>query len=77
MTDMGQNSSVHILVVEDNRTQGEYLRYLLEKEGYPVIITTNGKEALESIQKRRPHLILTDVMMPEMDGYELCSTIKN
>lgn len=77
MTDMVQNSSVHILVVEDNRTQGEYLRYLLEKEGYPVTITTNGKEALNAIQKSRPHLILTDVMMPEMDGYELCSTIKN
>lgn len=77
MTDMVQNSSVPILVVEDNRTQGEYLRYVLEKEGYPVTIATNGKEALISISTSRPHLILTDVMMPEMDGYELCAAIKN
>jgi len=77
MADMVQNSSVPILVVEDNRTQGEYLRYVLEKEGYPVTIATNGKEALISISKSRPYLILTDVMMPEMDGYELCSAIKN
>jgi len=74
---MLQNSSVPILIVEDNRTQSEYLRYILEKEGYPVTITTNGREALYAVQKVRPHLILTDVMMPKMDGYELCSTIKN
>ena len=77
MTDMVQNSSVPILVVEDNRTQGEYLRYVLEKEGYPVTIATNGKEALISISTSRPHLILTDVMMPEMDGYEAIGKMKS
>ena len=56
MADMVQNLSVPILVVEDNRTQGEYLRYVLEKEGYPVTIATNGKEALISMSKSRPHL---------------------
>lgn len=76
MNKMRNNSSVSILVVEDNRTQGEYLRYILEKEGYPVTIASNGKEALAAIAQSRPHLILTDVMMPEMDGYELCSAIK-
>ena len=76
MADMVQNLSVPILVVEDNRTQGEYLRYVLEKEGYPVTIATSGKEALISISKSRPYLILTDVMMPEMDGYEATREIR-
>jgi len=74
---MANNSSVSILVVEDNRTQGEYLRYILEKEGYSVTIALNGKEALEAVFNNRPHLILTDIMMPEMDGFELCFAIKN
>jgi CheY-like chemotaxis protein len=68
-------SRSHLIV--EHPTQSEYLRYILEKEGYPVTITTNGREALYAVQKVRPHLILTDVMMPKMDGYELCSTIKN
>lgn len=65
-----------ILVVEDNRTQAEYLRYILEKAGYSVIITSNGREALDAVKNNPPALILTDVMMPEMDGYELCTEIK-
>lgn len=69
-------SSVSILIVEDNRTQAEYLRYILTKEGYQVIIASNGQEALETVSKNRPDLILTDVMMPEIDGYELCSLLK-
>ena len=74
--DIIQPSSVPILIVEDNRTQAEYLRYILEKEGYPVMLSTNGKEALNLVNSNHPRLILTDVMMPEMDGYELCSAIK-
>jgi two-component system, sensor histidine kinase and response regulator len=65
-----------ILVVEDSRTQAESLRYILEKKGYVVGLATNGLDALEQIRISRPDLVLTDIMMPEMDGYELCRRIK-
>jgi two-component system sensor histidine kinase/response regulator len=65
-----------ILVVEDSRTQAESLRYILEKQGYVVAIVTNGRDALEQIRTSRPDLVLTDIVMPEIDGYELCHRIK-
>src|SRR5512136_355959 len=65
-----------ILVVEDSRTQAESLRYILEKKGYTVTLATNGSDALEQIRAGRPDLVLTDIVMPEMDGYELCHRIK-
>ena len=65
-----------ILVVEDSRTQAEYLRHILENEGYRVTLADNGREALEQIAIDRPSLVFTDVVMPEIDGYELCRRIK-
>nr|WP_319538031.1 response regulator [uncultured Methanospirillum sp.] len=65
-----------ILIVEDNRTQAEYLRYILAKEGYDISLASNGVEALTLISQEQPDLILTDVLMPEMDGYTLCTAIK-
>jgi len=70
------DTSLHILIVEDNRTQAEYLRHLLEKRGHQVTVSQNGFEALERIEEKRPDIILTDVMMPDMDGYTLCKTVK-
>ena len=54
------NSRLHILIVEDNRTQAEYLRHLLEKRGHQVTVSNNGFEALEKIEENRPDIILTD-----------------
>jgi DNA-binding response OmpR family regulator len=65
-----------ILIVEDNRTQAEYLRFILKKTGYEVHLATNGYEALDIISSIRPDIVLTDIIMPEMDGYQLCKTIK-
>lgn len=65
-----------ILIVEDSRTQAEYLRAILEEEGYSIVLAKDGCEALEQIAANRPCLVLTDIIMPEMDGYELCSRIK-
>jgi DNA-binding response OmpR family regulator len=65
-----------ILIVEDSRTQAEYLRAILEKEGYPIALAMNGREALEQVAIDRPMMVLTDIVMPEMDGYELCKRIK-
>lgn len=69
-------TTLHILIVEDNRTQAEYLRHLLEKKGYRITVATNGFEALNMVQATNPDIILTDVMMPEMDGYSLCKKLK-
>jgi PAS domain S-box-containing protein len=71
-----EKSAVKILVVEDSRTQAEYLQHILEHEGYQVILAFNGNQALEKIQTDRPTIVLTDIIMPEMDGYALCSAIK-
>jgi two-component system, sensor histidine kinase and response regulator len=67
---------MRILVVEDSRTQAESLRYILEKKGYTVALATNGRDALDQIGAGLPDLVLTDIVMPEMDGYELCHRIK-
>ena len=68
---------IHILIVEHSPTQALKLRYLLEKNAYQVTVTHNGKDALTAIQRQRPTLILSNVLMPEMDGYELCQWLKS
>ena len=72
-----QKTNRKILVVEDSRTQAEYLRHILENEGYRVTLAENGIEALEQLSIDRPALVFTDVVMPEMDGYNLCRRIKS
>ena len=71
-----EKNGVNVLVVEDSRTQAEYLQHLLEHEGYQVILAFDGNQALEQIKINRPAIVLTDIIMPEMDGYALCSAIK-
>ncbi len=65
-----------ILIVEDSPTQLLLLRHVLESRGYDVQVATNGLEGLKAARENLPDLILTDVTMPEMDGFELCHTIK-
>ncbi len=65
-----------ILIVEDSRTQAEFLKLLLEENGYKVAKALNGKEALDSVRRSKPHLIISDINMPVMDGFELCHRIK-
>ncbi len=66
-----------ILVVEDSRTQAELLRYLLEEHGYAVTTAADGKQAFSRVREVKPALIISDIVMPEMDGYELCQNIKS
>ncbi|MEI6575643.1 MAG: response regulator transcription factor [Bacteroidota bacterium] len=65
-----------ILLVDDEADIKEFLSYNLRKEGYQVFFASNGKEAIEEALKVQPHLILLDVMMPEMDGIEACEEIR-
>jgi signal transduction histidine kinase len=66
-----------ILIVEDSPTQTKFLRLILEKHGYAVDSATNGVEALEHVRRKMPNLIITDIIMPEMDGFKLCKTLKS
>lgn len=65
-----------ILVVEDSLTQAKRLERLLKEHGYGVRIARNGFQGLAFAQEKKPTVVITDVMMPEMDGYELCRRIK-
>jgi DNA-binding response OmpR family regulator len=66
-----------ILVVDDNRDNIEILRAFLESRGYTVAEAPDGKTALARMEQVRPELVLLDVMMPGMDGWQVCRTIKN
>ena len=66
-----------ILVVDDSRTQLEATRSLLERNGYDVVTAGSGEEGLERARAERFDLVLSDVVMPGMSGYEMCSCIKD
>ncbi len=69
-------SKHHILIVEDNKTQALKLKSFVKELGYIVSVVNDGKEALALIKKQKPSLVISDVVMPKMDGYELCRKIK-
>jgi DNA-binding response OmpR family regulator len=66
-----------ILVVDDNLDNVEILRAFLESRGYTVAEASEGRAALAKIDELQPDLVLLDVMMPGMDGWQVCRTIKN
>lgn len=66
-----------VMIVEDSRTQAELLKNTLEKHGYIPVIAANGREALDLLEHKKPDVIISDVLMPVMDGYEFCRTVKN
>ncbi|MGV7211449.1 hybrid sensor histidine kinase/response regulator [Oxalobacteraceae bacterium A2-2] len=68
---------IEILIVEDSPTQAERLRRLIQSVHYQARVAGNGKLALDAIHERKPHLVLSDIVMPEMDGYTLCRAIKS
>ena len=66
-----------ILLVDDEPDILDFLSYNLKKEGYTVFTANNGAEGLEIARREKPHLIVLDVMMPEMDGIETCRQLKD
>lgn len=66
-----------VLIVDDSQTLRHMLSELLRDQGIEVMEATNGVEAKEKLQQRRPDLVITDLIMPQMNGYELCRWIKN
>jgi signal transduction histidine kinase len=67
---------IKVLIAEDSITQAMQLQHILEENGYDATVVSNGSEALRSISKSKPMVVISDIVMPEMDGYELCRQIK-
>ena len=66
-----------ILVVEDSLTQALKLQFILEQHDYRVAVANNGREALDYLKEHTPTLVISDIVMPEMNGYEMCRRIKD
>ncbi|HEY1923553.1 MAG TPA: response regulator, partial [Tepidisphaeraceae bacterium] len=67
---------MNILIAEDSPTQAELLKHTLERHGYRATIAVNGRQAIDAARKHKPTMLISDVLMPEMDGYELCRQFK-
>ena len=65
-----------ILIVEDDPDIAEMISYNLGKEGYSIVLTDNGEDAVARAQKEHPAIIILDIMLPGMDGMEVCRTLK-
>lgn len=70
------DENAEILIAEDSPTQAEQLKYILERQGYRVEHASNGNEALAMMERRKPTVVISDIVMPGMDGYQLCKRIR-
>ncbi|HPH21795.1 MAG TPA: response regulator, partial [Haliscomenobacter sp.] len=68
--------NIKILIVDDEPDILEILQYNLEKEGYQVVTASSGEEALVVAEKEQPNLIVLDIMMPKIDGVEVCRILR-
>ena len=76
-SDTDSQATTKIMVIDDSKTIRRTAETLLRKEGYEVIVATDGFEALSMIADHRPSLIFLDIMMPRLDGYQTCALIKH
>lgn len=76
-TDGIAGKSFKVMVIDDSKTIRRTAETLLKKEGFEVITATDGFEALSLIADHQPNLILLDIMMPRLDGYQTCALIKH
>ncbi len=65
-----------LLVADDEPNIVISLEYLMKREGYQVLVATDGNQALETIQREKPALVLLDVMMPGKTGFEVCQAVR-
>ncbi len=79
ITDTGVNAMEQqqtILVVDDDNGLQELVRVRLEQEGYRVLQTTNGHEAIKIVRQQRPDLVILDIMLPDLDGLTVCQRVR-
>ena len=65
-----------ILIVDDEPSIVVPIQFLMEQQGYSVLVAENGEDALDVIYKYKPDLILLDIMLPRIDGYEVCEIVR-
>jgi signal transduction histidine kinase/DNA-binding response OmpR family regulator len=71
-----QSFGEHILIADDNADMRDYVRRLLASKAYSVTVAADGEAALTAARERKPHLILSDVMMPKLDGFQLVAAVR-
>lgn len=69
--------SKKILIVEDNSVMFSVLKDMLEKEGHSILLSETGEGAIEIAKADNPDLVITDTLLPDIDGFEVCRRIKN
>lgn len=74
---MSQPSQARIVVAEDDRRQAELIRLYLERDGHSVVTVSNGRQALDEVRRRNPDLAILDIMMPEVDGLDVCRILRH
>jgi DNA-binding response OmpR family regulator len=74
---MSVEKKIKVLIVDDEPNILLSLEFLMKKEGYAVFIARDGEEAFEIINREQPDIVLLDIMMPKVDGYQVCEFIKN
>src|SRR5437879_8455807 len=72
----GRQRLGRVLLVEDEQDVAELIRYNLTKEGYDVVVSGNGNDALRLAREHRPDVILLDIMVPQLNGWEVCRRLK-
>ena len=65
-----------ILVVEDEKNIAKVLKYNLEKEGYRVVVSVDGEAGLEAFRKEKPDMVILDLMLPKLNGFEFCKAVR-
>lgn len=73
---MSLREEIKVLIVDDEPSILLSLEFLMKKEGYKVFIARDGQEAFDILADQKPHIILLDIMMPKVDGYEVCRHIR-
>ena len=76
MTAVPSRDALRVLVVEDERDVAELIRFNLSKEGYDVVVANNGADGLSQASDMQPDVVLLDVMVPQLNGWEVCRRIK-
>src|SRR3989304_8222612 len=71
------NKGNYILMVEDSQTQARQIELSLKPLGHPVFVALDPKDAIKMLKKEKAILVIADILMPEMDGYQLCRVIKS
>ena len=74
---MADKTNTKVLLVDDEPNILIALEFLVKKEGYQAFKAENGEQALKAMASHQPHIVLLDVMMPEMDGFEVARTIRS